>query len=53
MGEPKTPILRFGIFQIRHQMPEKITTETCYISANFQFESAISGRHIGKTVGDT
>jgi hypothetical protein len=53
MGEPKTPILRFGISEIRYQMPEKnLTNETCYISAHFQFESTISGRHIGKMVED-
>jgi hypothetical protein len=45
---PKHPycVLEFLKYVIRCQ--KNLTNETCYISAHFQFESTISGRHIGK-----
>jgi hypothetical protein len=49
---PKHPycILEFLKYVIRCR--KNLTNETCYISAHFQFESTISGRHIGKMVKD-
>jgi hypothetical protein len=49
---PKHPycVLEFLKYVIRRQ--KNLTNETCYISAHFQFESTISGRHIGKIVED-